>query len=414
MPADICPPLLKINNMKIVFKTRYAFLPVLLLLVATTSSAQDLYTMPKGVQSRVSSFENIKGEKGEGGKTNQGAKGNAFESLKAGESKTLLNVHSAGVIQRMWFTINDRSPAMLRSLRLRMYWDGEDKPAVDVPFGDFFCVGLGRPVAFQSALFTDPEGHSFNCYIPMPFKNAAKVVLTNESSSNLDLLFFDIDYNLLDKAPEDMLYFHACWHRSNNNSEVGHDFELLPEVKGRGRFLGVNVGINVNPGYGDTWWGEGEVKMYIDGDKKYPTINGTGSEDYIGTGWGEGQFTHQYQGCLIADTAKKQYAFYRFHIPDAIYFEDNFKVTIQQIGGGTNAQLKAIAAKGIPHKIVTVATEHGFTRLLDKPMSITDASFPAGWVNFYRVDDYCATAYFYLDKPEDKLKELAPVGERVR
>jgi hypothetical protein len=376
-------------------------------------SAQELYTMPKGQQSRMSSFENLNGIKGQGGKSNQTAKGNAFESLKAGESKTLLNVSSAGMIQRMWITINDRSPAMLRSLRLRMYWDGADKPAVDVPFGDFFCAPLGRPVAFQSALFTDPEGRSFNCYIPMPFKTGAKVMLTNESKINLDLLFFDIDYIISDKPQTDMLYFHACWNRAIR-SVLGKDIELLPDVKGRGRFLGVNVGINVDAIYGNTWWGEGEVKMYIDGDTTHPTINGTGAEDYIGTGWGEGTFTNLYQGCIIADTAKRQYTFYRFHIPDAVYFNDNFRATIQELGGGSNAEVKAAIAKGAQLKPVTVAGDKGFVRLLDHPQAITDPNFPNGWVNFYRIDDYSATAYFYLDKPVSNLKELTGVEERVK
>jgi len=385
----------------------------LILVVAGRLSAQELYTMPKGVQSRVSSFENLNGLRGEGGKTNKGAKGNAFEQLKAGESKTLLSVQSAGVIQRMWFTFNERSPLMLRSLRLRMYWDGSDKPAVDVPFGDFFCTGLGHLVAFQSALFTDPEGRSFNCYIPMPFKKGAKMVLTNESSTDINLLYFDIDYNVLDKPQENMLYFHACWNRSVT-STPGQDFELLPEIKGRGRFLGVNIGVNVDAAYGQTWWGEGEVKLYIDGDKKYPTINGTGAEDYIGTGWGEGTYTHLYQGCLLADTTKRQYAFYRFHIPDAIYFEDNFKATIQELGGGMYNEVKALQAKGVALTPITVAGEHGFTRLFEHPQQLTDNNLPYSWVNFYRVDDYSATAYFYLDRPESKLKELAPVAERVK
>jgi hypothetical protein len=389
-------------------------MPLLFLFMATAVSAQELYTMPKGAQSHVASFENITGKKGEGGKTNKGAKGNAFEGLKAGESKTLLDVRSAGMVQRMWFTVIDRSPAMLRSLRLRVYWDGAAKPAVDVPFGDFFCAGLGRPVVFESALFTDPEGRSFNCYIPMPFKTGAKVVITNESGHDLGALYFDIDYITLDKPQDDVLYFHACWNRSVH-STLGADFEMLPEVKGRGRFLGVNVGVNVDPAYGATWWGEGEVKMYIDGDKQYPTINGTGTEDYIGTGWGEDKFANLYQGCLLADTAKKQYAFYRFHIPDAIYFEHNFKASIQQIGGGLNNQLKAIQAKGVPFTPVTVAGfTKGFVRLFEHPQALTDKTFPQGWVNFYRVDDYSATAYFYLDKPTDNLKELAPVAERVK
>ena len=395
------------------FKSFLVLLFVAILCFAGRVSAQELYSMPKGQQSRVSSFENLNGVKGDGGKTNKSGKGNAFESLKAGESKTLLEISSAGIIQRMWITINDRTPAMLRSLRLRMYWDGADKPAVDAPFGDFFCAGLGRPVAFQSALFTDPEGRSFNCYIPMPFKKGAKIVVSNESKMDLPLLFFDVDYTVLAKPQEDILYFHACWNRAKK-ADLGKDFELLPAVNGKGRFLGVNVGVNVDAAYGPTWWGEGEVKMYIDGDTTFPTINGTGAEDYIGTGWGEGTFTHLYQGCTIADTTKRQYAFYRFHIPDAIYFNENFKATIQEIGGGDDAEVKALAANGVPLTPVSVAGEHGFTRLFDHPQALTDNQFPKGWVNFYRIDDYSATAYFYLDKPVSNLKELAPVGERTK
>jgi hypothetical protein len=376
-------------------------------------SAQELYSAPNGRQSRVSSFENLNGTKGGGGKINQGAKGNAFESLAAGQSKVLLTTHSPGIIQRIWVTVNDRTPAMLRSLRLRMYWDGAEKPAVDVPFGDFFCAGIAGPVAFQSALFTDPEGHSFNCYIPMPFKTGAKIVITNESKSNLGSLYFDIDYLELSKPPSDMLYFHACWNRAAR-SAPGTDFELLPAVTGRGRFLGVYVGVNVDAAYGHTWWGEGEVKMYIDGDKANPTINGTGTEDYIGNGWGENVFTHLYQGCTIADTAKRQYAFYRFHIPDAIYFNENFKATIQEIGGGFDTEVKAIAAKGVPLIPVTVLSYHGFIRLKDTPVALTDSNFPKGWLNFYRTDDYCATAYFYLDKPVSGLNELAGVDQRLK
>jgi hypothetical protein len=402
----------KIDKPIIMRTNSFQLLFVAILCFAGRLSAQELYSMPKGQQSRVSSFENLNGVKGSGGKTNQTAKGNAFESLKAGESKTLLEVSSAGIVQRIWVTINDRSLAMLRSLRLRMYWDGADKPAVDVPFGDFFCVGLGRPIPFQSALFTDPEGRSFNCYIPMPFKKGAKIVVTNESKNNLGSLYFDIDYVLLTTPQPDMLYFHACWNRSIH-SELGKDFELLPTVNGKGRFLGINVGVNVDAAYGHTWWGEGEVKMYIDGDTTYPTINGTGSEDYIGTGWGEGTFTNLYQGCTVADTAKRQFAFYRFHIPDAIYFDKNFKASVQEIGGGLPGEVKAMVAKGIPVKPVTVAGAQ-FTRLLDHPQALTDPDFPKGWVNFYRIDDYSATAYFYLDKPVSNLAELAPVQDRIK
>ncbi|HRI60754.1 MAG TPA: DUF2961 domain-containing protein, partial [Saprospiraceae bacterium] len=328
------------------------FLPVIL-------SAQQLYRMPPpDAQSKVSSFENINGVKGQGGKTNQGAKGNAYESLKAGEQKVLLDVSGAGIIQRMWFTVPDRSFSMLRSLRLQMFWDGADKPAVDVPLGDFFGSGLGRSVPFESALFTSPEGRSFNCYVPMPYKKGAKVIILNEGKVDLQLLFFDIDFVELPKADDNSLYFHACWRRQQT-SALGADFELLPKVRGRGRFLGVNVGVNADTAYAATWWGEGEVKMYMDGDSTYPTINGTGTEDYIGTGWGLGPYAHQYQGCPIADEKTKQYAFYRYHIPDQIYFQTDFRAAIQQIGGGDKPVVRELLKKGVRLKPVSVSNEQG-------------------------------------------------------
>ena len=375
---------------------------------------QERYQIPSNTQSHVSSFENMNGVKGQGGKTNKTAKGNAFELIKAGETKTLLNVKRAGIIQRMWCTVSDRSPQMLRSLRLQMFWDDASKPAVDVPLGDFFCAGLGKTAAFQNALFSNPEGRSFNFYIPMPFKKAAKILLVNESKKDISL-FYDIDFAQLQQPPANALYFHAYWHREIT-APLEKDFELLPLVKGKGRYLGVNVGVNTDSAYTNTWYGEGEVKMFIDGDSKYPTINGTGTEDYIGTGWGEGTFTHMYQGCTIADEKNRQFAFYRFHIPDQIFFYTDFKATIQRIGGGDYAVVKELQKKGVLLKPVTVSTDTGFVRLLDLPHapSLEDENFPKGWVNFYRIDDYSATAYFYLDKPSGELPALAPVEERTK
>ncbi|HEY1217162.1 MAG TPA: DUF2961 domain-containing protein, partial [Bryobacteraceae bacterium] len=185
---------------------------VILLLAAGRLGAQQLYQLPAGAQSRDSSFENLNGLKGQGGKSNATAKGHAFEDLKAGETKTLLKVSSAGIIQRIWMTISDRSPYMLRSLRLRMYWDGSEKPAVDVPFGDFFVAPAGLKT-FESALFTSPEGRSFVCYIPMPFRKGARITLTNEAGKDLELLFFDIDFITQASPSADNLYFHACWTR---------------------------------------------------------------------------------------------------------------------------------------------------------------------------------------------------------
>ena len=392
---------------------RRHLLLILSLLMAGEISAQNLYTLPENFKnSSVSSFENINGLKGSGGKTNHSAKGNPSESLKGGESKTLLDISGAGIIQRMWFTVRDRSPKMMRSMRFQIYWDGQEKPAVDVPFGDFFGYGLSKVVAYESALFSNPEGRSFNCMIPMPFRKGAKVVLINESKITIPSLFYDIDFIQTVKIPDDALYFHAFWTRQKT-SEIGKDFVFLPAIKGKGRFLGVNMGVNIDPRYGKSWWGEGEVKMYIDNDSAMPTINGTGTEDYIGTGWGMGKFTGMYQGCTVADDSLKQYAFYRFHVPDVIGFRESFSASIQQIGGDMRDAVRKMIKENAPLKPVTVGWLNGFRLLLDDPKDIFDTDFPFGWVNFYRTDDYSATSYFYLNSPVSGLPGLPGVSERV-
>lgn len=381
--------------------------------LANSLFAQNLYILPDNFKSSsVSSFENLNGIKGNGGRTNHSAKGNAFEELKSGESKTLLEVEGAGIIQRMWFTVRDRSPEIMRAIRLRIYWDGESRPAVDVPFGDFFGYGLSHVVRYESALFSNPEGRSFNCYIPMPFRKGARVVITNESSRNVTEVFFDIDFVKMKKLEDKALYFHAFWTRQKT-SELGKDFEFLPEITGEGRFLGVNIGVNADTRYGNTWWGEGEVKMYIDDDKEFPTYNGTGTEDYIGTGWGMGVFANLYQGCTLANDSTKQYAFYRFHVPDVIGFHQNFRASIQQIGGGMLNVVREIIKKNVKLEPVTVASLNGMRLLLDNPKDIFDKDFPFGWVNFYRIDDYSATSYFYLNTPVTGLPGLPDVHDRT-
>jgi len=390
---------------------KYLFI-ILCLQTTITVQAQSLYEMPVNPQSRLSSFENPNGVKGNGGKTNKTAKGNAFEFIEAGETKNLLDIKGEGTIQRIWLTI-DHSALKLRSLRLQFFWDGSSKPAVDVPLGDFFVYNLGKQVAFESALFSSGEGRSYNCYIPMPFKKAVKVLLINEGKERV-MLFYDIDY-MLHKLPANALYFHAYWNRSWSG-QLGDDYVLLPKVRGKGRFLGISVGLNTDTSYSRSWWGEGEVKIYLDGDSKYPTINGTGAEDYIGSAWGLGKFINQYQGCTIANDSTGQFNFYRWHIPDAIYFNNDIKVTIQQIGGWMKEDMKQLQQRGANFKAVTVAGPKEFHRLLDmeKPLSLTDAGFPEGWVNFYRIDDYSSVSYFYLDKPSSALPSLPSIDIRVK
>jgi hypothetical protein len=321
---------------------------------AQTPGTKNLFEFNNNSSPRWSSFENITAEKGKGGMENNGAKGHPSNSIEAGETKVLLHVKGPGIVNRIWATIIDRSPAMLRSLKLEIFWDGDSKPAVSVPFGDFFGMGLGQTAKYNNAFFANPEGRSFLSFIQMPFKQEAKIQLTNESGKRLSHLFFDINLEKLETWNANYLYFHAFWHRDTATA-LEKDFELLPRVAGKGRFLGVNVGVNANPVYENYWWGEGEVKMYIDGDNAFPTLVGTGTEDYIGTAWGQGEFVNEYSGCLLANRDSLGWAFYRYHIPDPVYFRNDVRVTLQQIGGNRKELVSALQKKGVP--LVPVAVD---------------------------------------------------------
>lgn len=365
--------------------------------------SEELYRIPKGVTTAWSSPENPTAAKGGGGTANRGAKGHAFEFLRPGQSVTLLNEAGGGVVQRIWITVEHRTPKALRSLRIDMYWDGLESPAVSVPLGDFFGVGLGLRTPFHNVLFADPEGRSFLCTIPMPFQTAARIEVVNEGE-DVQKIFYDVNFLRLAFPPEDAAYFHAYWNRESR-VELEREYEILPRVEGRGRFLGTNIGVVADPIYGDSWFGEGEVKMYLDGDGDLPSLVGTGTEDYIGTGWGQGAFANAYQGCLIADKARGLYVFYRYHIPDPIYFETDCRVTLQAIGGSTRDEVRELVENGA--ELIPVSVDPGpeFLPLFDQsePLTLETDAFPNGWVNFWRRDDFSSTAYFYLSHPANKL-----------
>lgn len=374
----------------------------------------NLFEYTDNIEPRWVSFENISGSKGMGGMENNGAKGHACDNIPAGVTKTVLDIKGPGIINRMWFTISDRSPEMLRSLIIKMYWDNESKPAVSVPFGDFFGIGLGKTAVYENALFANPEGRSFNSFIQMPFKKAAKVELVNESGKDLLMVFFDIDLQLLKNWHENFLYFHSYWHR-DTATILEKDFEIMPEIKGKGRFLGSNISVNANPDYKDCWWGEGEVKIYLNGDQKFPSLVGSGTEDYIGTAWGQGQFFTRYTGCLIADSKNLQWAFYRYHIADPVYFKTDCRVTIQQMGGNTKDIVIGMQKQKVNLVPVTIHKAPIMIQFykIDSTVNLEDPSLPTAWTNFYRSDDLAATSYFYLDSPENDLPELQPVKIRT-
>ncbi len=377
------------------------------LLYAQQTNGRNLFEFDNNSSPRWSSFENITAAKGQAAMENNGAKGHPSNAIEAGETKVLMNVQGAGIIQRMWFTVIDRSPEMLRLLQLEIFWDNSTIPAVSVPFGDFFGMGLGQTASYHNVFFANPEGRSFQCFIPMPFKTAARVQITNQSRKRLTHLFFDINFEKINNWKPDYLYLHSCWNR-DTATQLGKDFELLPLVKGRGRFLGVNIGIGHNPVYQDYWWGEGEVKMYLDGDKKYPTLAGTGSEDYIGTGWGQGLFFNDYAGCLLANKNNAGWAFYRYHVPDPIYFKTDCRVTIQQMGSNSTPKVIELQKTGAPMIPVTIDSLGKIMPLYtrDSIIPLSTPGLPTGYSNFYRSDDISATAYFYLDKPAGVLPAI--------
>ncbi|MEJ0080291.1 MAG: DUF2961 domain-containing protein [Puia sp.] len=154
---------------------------------------------------------------------------------------------------------------------------------------------------------------------------------------------------------KDFLYFHAYWSR-DTATIPGKDFDLLPKISGRGRFLGVNVGVNANPLYAGSWFGEGEVKMYLDEDAEYPTLNGTGTEDYIGSAWGQSKFINTYTGCTVADDSLLQWAFYRYHVPDPVFFRKGCRVSLQQLGGNMTASVENYQKNNAPLIPVSIDT----------------------------------------------------------
>ena len=205
------PAIQKVLTKQLLFRI---FVPTILLCSYVASNAQTspnkkLYEFDANAETRWSSFENMNGIKGKGGMENNGGKGHPSDPVEAGETQVLLDVKGQGIINRIWITIIDRSPEMLRSLKLEMFWDGEKKPAVSVPFGDFFGMGLGKTAKYNNAFFGNPEGRSFLCYIPMPFKTGAKIQVTNESGKRLTHLFFDVNFQKLAVWNNDNMYFHA-------------------------------------------------------------------------------------------------------------------------------------------------------------------------------------------------------------
>jgi hypothetical protein len=363
-----------------------------------------IYKMQPNVEMRWFTAENLKGERAAGGTENFGRKGKPCVAVASGESHTLAEVSGRpGMVRRIWYAMDKRSPQAMRSYRIQMFWDGEDQPAVDCPVGDFFGTGLGLMPAYECAFFSNPEGRNHVCHIPMPFRSGMRIVFVNEHSEDITL-FYEVDCTLGDAITDDTLYFHACWNRENPTT-MREDYTILPRVEGAGRFLGTNIGVQADTDmYFKSWWGEGEAKIFIDGDSPLPTLCGTGTEDYIGTSWGQGRYTHLYQGCPVADHEKYRYCFYRYHVPDPIFFGKDIQVTMQQLG------CYGPDTKPLMHYADRTYYKPGET---SEPYDFSPEVTPAPYGLFEREDDWSSTAYFYLDRPVSGLAPLASRDVRI-
>ena len=302
-----------------------------------------------GAQTRSISAENFSGAKGEGGKATEGTGAVPARELGQGwkvspsiniggrETVTLAGITGPGALQHIWLTV---APEHWRQLVLRVYWDDEKAPSVEVPVGDFFANGWCRRCNISSLpVAVNPAG-GFNSYWEMPFRGHARVTVENLSPDPVRGFYYQIDYTLTE-VPDDRAYFHAQWRRSNPLS-YGEVHTLLGGVKGQGHYIGTYLAWGVNS---SGWWGEGEIKFYLDGDRDFPTVCGTGTEDYFGGAWnfefpkGEyGVYSTPYLGLpqvIKPDglySSQQRFGMYRWHVMDPIRFQDDLRVTIQALG----------------------------------------------------------------------------------
>lgn len=342
-------------------------------------------------KSRSINWENRKGEKGKGGMEashlGPSRKGSpCVPLLKAGETVVLADFEGPAVIQHLWITVTDRTSDrnryILRDLVFRIYWDDEEVPSVESPLGDFFCCGFGASYSVNSMPISVNPIRGLNSYFPMPFGKRAKITIENQCDEDIYNFFYQVDYCLLPELPEDIGYFHAKWKRTRA-TEIGKDYVILDKIHGKGHYIGTYMALTSLERH---WYGEGEIKFFIDGDEEYPTICGTGTEDYFGGAWAfevnengkkvETPYCTPYLGFPYYSNHEAfrnnpahdegqlpQRSFYRWHILDPILFEEDLKVTIQQIG-----------------------------------------VYPGGL--FERQDDVATVAYWYQTEPHDTFEKL--------
>ncbi|MEL6968533.1 MAG: glycoside hydrolase family 172 protein [Bacteroidota bacterium] len=347
-------------------------------------SAEEIWKARSYTSMRVSSYD----------RTGANDDGNWKNKIQPGETRTIAELEGPGIIKHMWMTIAHNEPYHLKKIILRMYWDGEENPSVEVPIGDFYGLGIGKYHVYESAYTSVGSQRALNAFFPMPFRKSAKITITSECDTPVGAFYYNIDWEKHNDLPEDALYFHAQYRQStptdgwtadwNRNSDkqinthqnpVGEGNYVIMEATGKGHFLGVTHSIIQNQG---DWWGEGDEMIYVDGATE-PQIIGTGAEDYYLGAWCYGgcginpfgnalpTFAFQTYGNPLngGDDVGAQWTVYRFHKESPIPFNTAMKMTI----------------------------EHGHAN--------------------HRSDNYYTVGYWYQTEPHLPFPALPPVGERI-
>jgi len=341
-----------------------------------SSSLRDLPKIRNAERKRVSSWDRT------GGNDDR-------LHISPGKKRVITDINGAGLITHIWITMDCREKYFLRKVLLKMYWDGEIEPSVEVPIGDFFGIGHGITKNFVSLPLTmnSQDGKAFNCFFSMPFSKGAIIEVINECSKEELVFYYYIDYEEYDKLEEKLGRFHAQWRRQNpcrgiseaemtneefqfgGKNKTGKDNYVILEAEGRGHYVGCSLNIhNLRKTDKMNWYGEGDDMIFIDGEKWPPTLHGTGTEDYFNTAWCPTQeFSAPYHGIPLAGGPNwsGKITLYRFHIEDPIYFKKSIIVTI----------------------------EHGHANR--------------------RSDDYSSVAYWYQIEPHKKFPEMLSVKKRL-
>lgn len=257
----------------------------------------------------------------------------------------IADIKGPGMIKHIWITVD---PKAYRDCIIRMYWDNERTPSVEVPIGDFFACGHAlRANVVSIPIAVNPSG-GFNSYWPMPFRTNARIEVENQRSEDIGGFFYQITYEL-DEVPQDTAYFHAQWRRSVTPIDAP-EYVILEGVRGKGHYVGTYLAWTQ---LSNGWWGEGEIKFFMDGDADdSPTICGTGTEDYFCGAWGfygpegkEETFCAPFAGyplCVHKPNEVPKHGLYRWHIPDPIRFETSLKVSMQALGWWPNGKFQPL------------------------------------------------------------------------